>query len=141
MKIVPYDHSYYKELVKIWMFYGWDTPVPPDILPTCGYVALDEEDNFIASYFLYIGNDMMGILAFPVCALRNTKTVKDEAFSKILDHLKKDAVKAGCKMIFAFNKNQRITDILYDNGMSKAEENVTTFVFDLQNYGTSFISD
>lgn len=141
MIIVPYDKSFYPELQKIWRLYGWPAPVPEELLPRRGYVALTDENEFIAAQFMYTDPGKIAFIAWPVCALRHRKHVKDQAFQEIIDKLKEDARTEHCRLIYAMTKNARMQEILQQNDMFIAETNATTFVLDLQNSGTSFISD
>jgi len=141
MKLVKFDkEKHYPKLREIWEHYGW-LPCPIEFLPKTGYVALRDDETFIAALFMYLEP---GSVAMPTWATGSREVMPQErqaAFAELFNTLKSIAVEHGCTFLYGVTASTAFKKMMESWGMLPVETNMQSFVMPLCGDDPAFLKD
>jgi len=118
----------YSELCKWWKAWGWQYPIPLDMLSNEGIMVREDEVNICAGFLYLMTNAPIAWFTFPVSNPEIRGEKRDVAMRLLLQQVSLIAEKNGVKYIYSSLKNQSMIKRQKDEGFTVTDTNLTELI-------------
>ncbi len=117
--------SDYNQLCEWWREWGWEHPIPADMLSDKGVMICEGGVNICAGFLYTMNNAPIAWFTFPVSNPHIRKDLRKDAIKLLIDTISKQAEEAGAKYIYSALRNENMIEAQIANGFVKAGKNYT----------------
>jgi hypothetical protein len=120
--ITPND---YDQLCEWWASWGWQYPIPQDMLSNKGVMIFDGGVNICAGFLYLMNNAPIAWFTFPVSNKVIRGDLRKEAMKLLVETVNKQAEESGAKYIYSSLKNESMILTQKENGFVETDKGFT----------------